>query len=298
MQLSKAEVHLWYVEPERVRDRQLLEGCDQVLSAAERARMARFRREQDRHLYLVGHAAVRCVLSQYAPVPPGDWSFASGPKGKPLLASPGGAPPLAFNLSHTHSLVAVAVAAAGEVGVDVECIHRPLAESLVERVLAESERACLDTLEPRCRAAAFFEFWTLKEAYLKARGDGLVWPLDRIAFEWAPDRSARLRRGLDGEDPAAWRFWRAAYDGNHRVAVAARSPHTMSLRVFSADLAAATAASYTPSTEDTAFDRSTTDYCDAGAARPPAEAGANAVRLHPVRPLPARDLQGGHDARG
>ena len=272
MLLCEDEVHLFYVEPERVRDQRLLAACRRVLSMAETARMARFRRECDRHLYLVSHAALRCVLSQYAPIHPGDWSFVTGPHGKPRLAGPRGAPLPAVNLSHTHSLVAVAVAAARDVGVDVECVDRPLSENLVERVLAERERRYLEGLGPPARAAGFFDFWTLKEAYLKARGEGLVWPLDRIEFEWTADRSARLRCGIESENPAEWRFWRITYGGHYRVAVAMRCPHEAVLRVFSAELAVAPPMANAPSAGELVLEPSILRCCGADAARPRVDA--------------------------
>src|SRR5205807_3952580 len=135
------------------------------------------------------------VLSRYADVSPGGWRFVRSALGKPevrlpplTLPSPPrggegkggwGSRSLCFNLTHTRGLAACAVTWDREVGVDAEDWQRQgreLSEGLIRYCLSPEERACLKGLPPAERKRGFFDYWTLKEAYIKARGLGLSLP--------------------------------------------------------------------------------------------------------------------------
>jgi 4'-phosphopantetheinyl transferase len=241
MQLGEDEVHLWYAVPGRVTDGGLLAHCGRLLSPDEAARRGRFRFEEDRHLYLISHALVRSVLSRYAPVAPALWRFTAGPHGKPEIQGPAGAPPLRFNLSHTHGLAAVAVTRHCAVGADVEHVDRPVEPGLARVALAEPERGQLEGAAGDAWAETFFSFWTLKEAYLKACGLGLSHSLQEFGFHLTPGRPPRIQfSGPVRDDPDHWQFWQDRTHPRHCGAVAVRREGrpALSLAVFQADLAA------------------------------------------------------------
>lgn len=222
--LPADEVHLWYASPDELDERALASSYD-LLSADERARHGRYRFEEDRHEFLVAHALVRTVLSRYAEPEPRAWVFETGPHGRPELVGPSGAPPLRFNLSHTRGLVACVVALDQDVGVDVEDTRRPgETVEIAHRFFAEEEVARLRALPPEGQRARFFDYWTLKEAYIKARGLGLAIPLDRFAFLLEPDQAVRIAFDprLD-DDPASWHFTRLRPTERHVAAIAVRA---------------------------------------------------------------------------
>lgn len=152
-----------------------------LLSPDECARADRFRFAPDRLRFIAGRALLRRVLAEQLGVPPERIRFAQGPQGKPLLASPFASCRLCFNVSHSHELLVVALAAGRRVGVDVEWLRRPVdVDAIARRFFSPGERAAVLGASSAARRDAFFACWTRKEAYLKARGDGLSYPLDRF----------------------------------------------------------------------------------------------------------------------
>lgn len=222
--LGAADVHVWLADPNEVTDPAHQARCLALLSADERAQHARFHFARDRHLYLVAHALVRCTLSRYAAVAPAAWRFVATPHGRPELA-PGVCPlPLRFNLSHTHGQVAVAVTLVRDVGVDVESHDRP-GDPVASAAdyFAPAELDALRALPAAARTERFFVYWTLKEAYIKARGLGLSLPLELFAFDVAdPGPIAVAFTPPLVDDPAAWHFERARPTPRHFLACAAR----------------------------------------------------------------------------
>ncbi|HEX8201268.1 MAG TPA: 4'-phosphopantetheinyl transferase superfamily protein, partial [Isosphaeraceae bacterium] len=149
--------------------------------------------------------------------------------------------PLRFNLAHTRGMAAVAVARDCAVGVDVEHLERAVEPGLARVALADLEIRQLEGLKGTAWAEAFFAFWTLKEAYLKATGAGLFYPLQEFGFHLAPGRPPRIEfTDRVRDDPEHWQFWQDRTHPRHQGAVAVRREGrpALSLAVFRADLAA------------------------------------------------------------
>jgi 4'-phosphopantetheinyl transferase len=217
--LDRGDVHVFYQATDAIDETAALA----ILSSNERLRHSQFVFDRDRRDYAAAHAVLRWSLSRYAPVAPEGWQFRNGPNGKPLIAGDYGGPPLAFNLSHTHGLVACAIAVNADVGVDVESVTRAVDEGVSRRFFAATEQAEIErATTPRERAERFFELWTLKEAYIKAIGVGLSHPLSTIVFEIGVDRSVVFTPPAD-VDAARWRFVVCAPREDYTLAVAARA---------------------------------------------------------------------------
>lgn len=192
------------------------------LTPDERTRHGRFVRPTDRHAFALSRALVRVTLSAHGPVAPSDWRFATNAHGCPsVVAIQAGDPPLQFNLSHTSGLAVVAVTRGPRVGVDVEAVDRTLRHDIAGHHFAAAEVAALRALPADDQGLAFFEYWTLKEAYIKARGLGLAIPLGEFAFTLRPPAPPRVQfaEGFD-DDAARWQFWQAWPTPRHRVALA------------------------------------------------------------------------------
>lgn len=198
-----------------------------LLDPAERARHDRYQVDGARREYLTGRALVRTTLSRYAEVDPADWRFEANRYGRPAVVpeQAGHAPGLVFNLSHTRGLVALAVGRNCDLGIDVEWIARSneLAK-LCDRYFAPSEAVHVRAGEGADLAERFFAFWTLKEAYIKARGMGLALPLDGFAYDITGEAPTIRFEPSCPDDPARWRFLRRAMGPSHRVALAIGSP--------------------------------------------------------------------------
>lgn len=216
-------IDLWCTYISEIGDDSLWLRYDTLLTADERARQARFRFARDQRRYLVTRALVRTVLSRYAAVRPGEWAFSAGAHGRPAIAGPACAPALEFNISHSADLVMLGVTAGRTLGLDVESFEARDADIAgLDRYFAAEESASLLSLQPRERRRRFFELWTLKESYIKARGMGLAIPLDAFRFELTGERGLTLhmRTGL-GDSPQHWRLWLLAPRPGYLAAVCA-----------------------------------------------------------------------------
>ena len=222
--MNQTEAHLWYVFPDALTDPELLDSYQDLLCPEERAQQQRFHFEKGRHEYLVTRALVRTVLSRYVNVDARTWRFQQNVYGKPQIAHPLVALPLCFNLSHTNGLIVCLVALDKEIGVDVEDVERPgMMVQAAERFFSRSEVSALRALPKRAQRHRFFEYWTLKEAYIKARGMGLSLPLEQFSFHLEINRLVQI--SFDprlGDDPRSWQFARFLLTARHMAAVGIR----------------------------------------------------------------------------
>lgn len=202
-------------DPERFRE---------LLSDAEQGRLDRMRHPRRRHEYLLGRALIRTLLSRVAPVAPGDWRFVLGERGRPDLVPGQTNVDLRFNLAHTFGLIACAVAVGCEVGLDVEDTRRRgRTTEIAGRFFAPAEVAELRSLPAAQQRPRFFDYWCLKESYIKARGLGLAIPLRSFAFDVAaPEAIGISMTEAAGDAPAGWRFMLASPTDRHRLALAWR----------------------------------------------------------------------------
>ena len=177
--LIRNEVRVWLI---RADEAELCSACcADLLSLAERERAARFKFEKDRRLYTVAHAALRSLLAGYLNVAPGDLEFEIGPRGKPRLAPTFNKDSLEFNLSHSSEVALIAMNREREIGVDVEQVKKEFAfAEVAERYFTTREVSAIRALPQDLQRRAFYQCWTSKEAFLKAKGVGLSGELDEV----------------------------------------------------------------------------------------------------------------------
>jgi 4'-phosphopantetheinyl transferase len=167
-------------------------GCADVLSGDERARAARFLRDDSRRRFVAARAALRRLLAEALRCAPDALAFGYEPGGRPFVAEP--APgDLVFNVSHSGELALLAIGRGRRLGVDVERLGRRVSgEAIARRFFAPREAEALLALPEAEQPAAFLRIWTRKEAYIKALGEGLRLPLD--SFEVSLGDPPRLLR--------------------------------------------------------------------------------------------------------
>jgi len=163
-----------------------------LLSGGERQRASRFMLDRDRRRFMVARARLRQLLAARLGVRPATIELTLGARGKPALA-PCCGDSLRFNTSRCGDLAVFAFSRSSEVGIDVEAIRpTPHADDIVAHFFAPPEREEYRALAPRDRPLGFLNCWTRKEAFIKALGDGLSYPLDRFAVSLAPGAPARI----------------------------------------------------------------------------------------------------------
>lgn len=222
--LAPESVRLLWLRTTDLPDR-YLERWFALLNLSEQARATRFRHRADRAAYVAAHALLRHMLSDALGGDPRAWAFETGLAGKPALAASTRSR-LHFNISHARGLVACAIAGV-PLGVDAEVCYGEAPSAVAER-FAPGERAMLAKAAGAEYRSIFFRLWTLKEAYLKATGEGLSGRLDSPAFHLDPLRVTFRPRERDPaapDNPAAWQFLEFLPCDGYRLALAVRRPN-------------------------------------------------------------------------
>lgn len=191
--LAADEVHIWLASLEQPAE--CVQQFLATLAPDERTRAARFYFEKDRRHFIVARGILRALLGSYLQMSASDLHFTYNPYGKPALGLLAHSPALSFNLSHSHEMALYAFTYGREIGVDIEYM-RPLALDeylqLAQHHFSPREYATLRARPAAERKQAFFNCWTRKEAYIKARGKGLALPLDSFDVSLAPNEPAEL----------------------------------------------------------------------------------------------------------
>lgn len=219
--LSTGEVHVWRIALDAPAGQ--VTRLEQVLSVDERERAARFLFERGRRSFCMARGCLRMILGGYLQVEPDKLRFSYTDQGKPYLAGPWGEAGLMFNLSHSHGLALVAAAYDRRVGVDIEHIRQDFAgEPIARRFFSTGEVSTLLALPAEFRKEGFFTCWTRKEAYIKARGEGLSFPLDQFDVTLTPGEPARLLATRPDPDEASrWGLQALDPGPGYQAAVAA-----------------------------------------------------------------------------
>ena len=223
---------LWYAYPDDLLAEGAVEACASLMTEDERIRWQSFHFERNRREYLATRVLVRSALSHLLPHPLEAWRFSRNAYGKPTVDPECG---LRFSLSNSLGLVACLIGQGGEVGLDVESYER--AEQIAElapEVFSPLELAQLEVLRGQERLDRALSLWTLKEAYIKARGLGLCLPLQKFSFVFGGGEGVRLE--LDpclGDEAARWRFCLLEHAG-HRIALMAEQTTAPALQLWEA----------------------------------------------------------------
>ena len=200
--LPLGEVHVWRADLEC--EESLLQELRSTLAPDETARAGRYHFEADRKHFLVARGVLRDLLARYTGQAPGDLVLQYGKFGKPFLVQGSPTEPVRFNVSHSNALAVLSFSRGRELGIDLERVRLDFdSDDIAARYFAPQEVAELRALPSALRAEGFFLCWTRKEAYIKARGDGLQIPLQSFSVSLTPGAQERL----DSTDCARWSLY-------------------------------------------------------------------------------------------
>ncbi len=199
LQLNEDEVHLWKADLDPVSEN--ISALFNLLDEGEQNRAKRFVFERDKNRFTAARGILRQLLGRYINCSAKEVKFSVGPSGKPALCDNS---QLRFNLSHSEGLVLYALSLGRELGVDVESqIRESTDREIVEQYFSAKQQAEFLALDPALQKAAFYLGWTRKEAYLKARGEGLQAKLKNFDVSLSPEQPAVLR----SDDAARWELY-------------------------------------------------------------------------------------------
>jgi 4'-phosphopantetheinyl transferase len=197
--IRRGEVHVWTASLET--NPEALLRYSALLGAEETVRASRYVFARDRQHFVVCRGILRELLGGYLLVSGKSIEISGAALEKPRLGETFQRRDLRFNLSHSHGFAVLAFSVGHEVGVDVERIRDDIEdEEIARRYFSSAERTELAKLRGSDRKKAFFLCWTRKEAYLKARGDGLKIPLESFSVTLTPGAPAQL----SSEDSDRW----------------------------------------------------------------------------------------------
>ncbi|MCJ7695392.1 MAG: 4'-phosphopantetheinyl transferase superfamily protein [Anaerolineaceae bacterium] len=178
---SKDQVDIWTIP--LVQSELVINSLYWLLSDEEKDKLIRFHFSQDRHRFIICHGAVRRILSNYVGVDQGQIKFDINQFGKPFIRNKLGALEIQFNLTHSEDRAVLALTPTRNIGVDIEFIH-PFTEyeKLAANYFSPEEKEDLESSEGPSKLNAFYKLWTRKEAFLKAIGKGLSFPLNDFSM--------------------------------------------------------------------------------------------------------------------
>jgi 4'-phosphopantetheinyl transferase len=219
--MTRGEVRVWYSHANALsQDPARVARALGWLLPVERARYDRFRHDADRLMFLAGRVMARTLVSRALGCAPTTRRWREGPHGRPEIDEPGVA--THFNLAHSAGLVVCAVAPDREVGVDVEDLRRrPVDRGFVARYCSPDETADVAAQPEDAWHDRFLTYWTLKEAYLKARGLGVSVSLSSVSFTLDSNGDARVGfLGALAHFDNRWLFHLTRPTDRHLLAVA------------------------------------------------------------------------------
>src|SRR5579884_1051521 len=229
--LNQEEVHVWRAWLDLPQPK--IEVLEPTLSDDERIRARRFHFARDRIHFIAARGQLRAIVGRYLAREPQSLSFTYNAYGKPSLAGISRDKELSFNMSHAGNIALLAIARNPVLGIDIEYIQRQMEwESIAERFFSPYEVRVLKAVPPAMRHIAFFNCWTRKETYIKARGMGLSLALDSFDVSLAPGEPARLLNiREEGQDSANWSLYEL-YPGDDYIAALAVEGHVSSLKCW------------------------------------------------------------------
>ncbi|MBC6366460.1 4'-phosphopantetheinyl transferase superfamily protein [Algoriphagus sp. AK58] len=170
------DVHIWQMRLDLPEEH--INIFTEILSADELDRANRFYFEKDRSRFISARGMLRIILSQYLGLDPKKLLFEYSNYGKPEFRSESGFQSLKFNLSHSEGIALLAVTRYKNIGIDVERIRDDIAlDPIANLFYSNEEISSLERIGEKRKKEWFYTLWTRKEAFLKATGKGLSYPL-------------------------------------------------------------------------------------------------------------------------
>lgn len=223
MDLEIEELHIWHIS--LIQSQATIETLANHLDENEKAKAEKFRFKTDRLNYIISHGAGREILAEYLDCLPSVIQFEENDYGKPFLRE--NKKKIYFNLSHSHEIALLAVSKKRQVGVDIEFIRTNFEEiNIVEQIFSTPEIETLQSLPKNLKTKAFFDCWTRKEAFIKAVGQGLSFPLKEFSVTFSPFEEARLSLENIFLKTESWRLIKLNVADNYAAAAAIEAKKT------------------------------------------------------------------------
>jgi len=221
--LDPDEIHVWIASLEL--SAQQTASLLKTLSPDEKVRAERYISREAKDRFIAARGVLRNLLARYLARNAAGIQFDYNENGRPVLASSSDNKKIAFNISHSGAKALFAFSAGIPIGIDIEMLRSNLDfVGIAERFFAPGEAADLASLPEADRKEAFFACWTRKEAFVKARGTGILLNLNQIEVSLRPrEKPTVIRADGDNADLAAWSLRDLEAGAGFKAAVAVRA---------------------------------------------------------------------------
>lgn len=200
--LTDNTVHVWSASLQQ--SAKVVQRLAAVLSEDERTRAERFHFANHRSFFIVGRGILRTLLAAYLNLEPQKVQFEYTQSGKPFLLPSHGVQGLCFNLSHSAGIAMYAFSQNRRIGIDIEYVRSiPDMDQIAAGNFSEQENLQFKAADINEKQQAFYNCWTRKEAFIKAIGEGLSFPLHQFDVSLIPGEPARLLSIFGSEQEAA-----------------------------------------------------------------------------------------------
>lgn len=233
--LAKNDVHIWLINVADISQQQLLR-LQTLLSKQELQRNGAYQFDKHRLRDTICRALVRLVLSDFLCQSSASLQFECNQYGKPRLTEPNSQ--LQFNLSHSGDYIACAITLGAPIGIDIETNQRSNdVMEIADHYFSKIEMADLLAYPERDQRVNFFDYWTLKESYIKARGLGLAIPLNQFSFLLRHKNAVSITFGETIDDSAdSWTFLQWRLDTHYHLALAVQQRNPIANTYFHTEL--------------------------------------------------------------
>ena len=176
--INSNEVHVWRVLIDSTTVQ--IENLKEILSSDELVKAGRFHFEKDQKRFIAARGILRRILGHYLDMNPHDIRFEYTSHGKPLLAGISGNDTISFNLTHSGAFALYAITRGKDIGIDIERVRDDVdMYQITQRFFSQGEINSLKQIDENKRLELFFQYWTRKEAFLKAMGEGITFPMEQ-----------------------------------------------------------------------------------------------------------------------
>lgn len=187
IELKDNEIHIWIAPLYNAGNYSRI--CLPTLASDEFTKANRFYFQEDRERFVFCRGLLRIILGRYLSIPPAEVIIDYGINGKPYVNNTKVENLPEFNISHSRGLALLAFSRASQLGIDIEYnMDESIDINIAKHFFSERENSYLFSLPEQQRRKAFFDCWTRKEAFIKAIGDGLSYPLENFDVSLYPDK--------------------------------------------------------------------------------------------------------------
>lgn len=214
-EISQNQVHLWHCRFDA--NKQCMETFKRILSEDEKQKAGRFKFNIHRERSIISRGVLRTLLGRYLEKKPSELEFGYTAHAKPYLKNEGS---LRFNVSHSGNRAVFGFVHGGEIGVDIEKVKSDFeVMDIAQNFFSSDEIRTLQALPEEQKVEGFYRCWTRKEAFIKAKGMGLSFPLTSFSVSLDADKAELLRTEWAAAEKKEWKLFTFIPAKNYLVAL-------------------------------------------------------------------------------